>query len=183
MVLAGGASRRMGSDKALLVVDGRPLARRTADVLVAAGASEVLVVGGDAAALRPLGLEVVADRHVGEGPLGGLVTALDAAANEVVVVLACDLPYADPAGVVAVVAALAGDAQAAWAAPVSGGRRQLLHAAFRRSRRTHWADAFAGGERSLQRPASLVPGVEVGSLDQRWLLDADAPEDLPPDQG
>lgn len=173
----------MGADKALLVVDGRPLASRTAEVLVDAGADEVFVVGGDAGALGALGLAVVTDRHPGAGPLGGLVTALDAASRELVVVLACDLPFAEPAGVDAVVAALAGDPGAAWAAPVSAGRRQLLHAAYRRSRRAHWVAAFAGGERSLQRPASLVAGVEVGSLDPRWLLDADTPEDLPPGRG
>ena len=172
----------MGADKALLVVDGRALARRTADVLLRAGAAEVLVVGGDDGALRSLGLEVVADRHPGDGPLGALVTALDAATEEIVAVLACDLPYAEPAGVEAVVRALAAEAGAAWAAPVSGGRRQLLHAAYRGSRRDHWADAFARGERSLQRPASLVPGVEV-SVDPRWLVDADTPEDLPPGRG
>ncbi|MBL8775632.1 MAG: molybdenum cofactor guanylyltransferase [Acidimicrobiales bacterium] len=173
----------MGADKALLVVDGRPLARRTADVLHDAGAAEVLVVGGDAAALRALGLDVVVDRHPGDGPLGGLVTALDAAAEELVAVLACDLPFAAPAGVAAVVDALAGDEGAAWAAPVSQGQRQLLHAAYRRSRRAHWAEAFAAGERSLRRPASLVPGVEVGDLEPAWLLDADTPEDLPPRGG
>ncbi len=172
----------MGADKALLVVDGRALARRTADVLLGAGAAEVLVVGGDATALRSIGLEVVPDRHPGEGPLGALVTALDAAGEEIVAVLACDLPYAEPAGVEAVVRALVAEAGAAWAAPVSGGRRQLLHAAYRGSRRDHWADAFARGERSLQRPASLVPGVEV-SVDPRWLVDADTPEDLPPGRG
>ena len=173
----------MGADKALLVVEGRPLARRTADVLHDAGAAEVLVVGGDAEALSALGLVVVADRHPGDGPLGGLVTALEAATEEVVAVLACDLPHAVPAGVAAVVAALTSDERAAWASPVSQGRRQFLHAAYRRSRRAHWAEAFAAGERSLRRPASQVAGVEVGDLEPAWLLDADTPEDLPPRGG
>lgn len=169
----------MGTDKALLVVDGRALARRTADVLSSAGASAVRVVGGDGPALAALGLEVVADRHPGAGPLGGLVTALAVAEEEVVVVLACDLPHATPSGVRRVVAALEGDEGAAWAAPVSGGRRQLLHGAYRRSRADHWATAFAAGERSLHRPAALVAGVEVEGIDPRWLVDADTPQDLP----
>lgn len=169
----------MGTDKSLLVVDGRPLAQRTAEVLAAAGASEVLVVGGDAVTLVGLGLEVVPDRHPGAGPLGGLVTALETAHEAVVVVLACDLIRAEPAAVTAVVDAIEADPDACWAAPVSGGRRQLLHAAYRRVSLDHWATAFAAGERSLRRPAALVPGVEVVGIDPLWLADADTPQDLP----
>src|SRR5690606_32897540 len=58
-VLTGGASRRMGTDKALLEVDGRPLARRLAEVLAAAGCDPVWCQGGDEPALRALGLDVV----------------------------------------------------------------------------------------------------------------------------
>ncbi len=67
---------------------------------------------------------MVADRHPGEGPLGALVTALDAAGEEIVAVLACDLPYAEPAGVEAGVRALTADAGAAWAAPVPAPSRR-----------------------------------------------------------
>ena len=76
VVLCGGASRRMGADKAAVEVDGVPMARRVADVLVAAGCSPVLAVGGDVTMLGGLGIEVVEDVFPGEGPLGGIVTAL-----------------------------------------------------------------------------------------------------------
>src|SRR5688500_7809469 len=92
-VLAGGRSIRMGRDKALLPVGGRALVTIAADALRDAGASEVLVIGGDAVALQDLGLTLVVDRWPGEGPLAGLATALAAAHDEVVAVLACDLPF------------------------------------------------------------------------------------------
>ena len=80
----------MGVDKATLVVDGVAMARRLADVLAAAGCAPVLTIGGEAAALRELGLGHVADEHPGDGPLGGVLTALSVGSPAVVV--ACDLP-------------------------------------------------------------------------------------------
>ena len=182
-MLAGGASRRMGRDKALLEVGGRPLVLRAVDALGAARAAEVLVVGGDGPALAGLGLAVVADEHPGAGPLGALVTALHAARHEVVVLLSCDLLAPAPAAVRAVVDALEAAPEALWAAPESDGRRQLLHAAYRRAGVDHWAAAFAAGERSLRRPAGAVPGVAVAGLDPAALADADSPEDLPAADG
>lgn len=173
----------MGRDKALVEVRGRPLVRHAVDALVAAGAAEVLVVGGDAPALTAFGLDVVADDHPGEGPLGGLLTAFGAAHHDVVVLLSCDLLAPSPDAVRAVVAALAAHPDAQWAAPRSDGRPQLLHAAYRRAGEDHWAAAFAAGERSLRRPAGGVVGVDVPGLDPAVLADADAPEDLPATDG
>ena len=70
----------MGRDKALLPVGGVPMALRVADALRAAGADEVVAVGGDATALAALGLTVVPDDHPGAGPLAAIVTALAAGA-------------------------------------------------------------------------------------------------------
>ncbi|HEX2785027.1 MAG TPA: NTP transferase domain-containing protein, partial [Ilumatobacteraceae bacterium] len=60
-VLCGGASRRMGVDKATLRIQGVAMARRVADVLLAAGCALVIAVGGDSVELRRLGLDGVAD--------------------------------------------------------------------------------------------------------------------------
>src|SRR4051812_26176471 len=96
----------MGTDKALLEVDGLARARRVADALGDAGASRVVAVGGDAVQLERLSLEVVRDLPPGEGPLGGILAALETTDEEVVVVLACDLPAPDPSAITAVVEAL-----------------------------------------------------------------------------
>lgn len=76
-VLCGGASRRMGRDKALISLEGRALAVRVAEAVAAAGASGVVAVGGDLDGLRAAGLAAVPDRDgPGAGPLAGIVTAL-----------------------------------------------------------------------------------------------------------
>jgi molybdopterin-guanine dinucleotide biosynthesis protein A len=70
-VLCGGASRRMGRDKALLPLDGLPLAVRVAQALGEAGAAEVVAVGGDRDGLASWDLPAVPDRWPGEGRAGG----------------------------------------------------------------------------------------------------------------
>jgi molybdopterin-guanine dinucleotide biosynthesis protein A len=166
----------MGRDKALVEVGGVALARRVADALVEAGAARVVAVGGDLAALRGLGLDAVPDQHPGDGPLGGILTALAEADEDVVVVLACDLTAADPSTIRSVVEAL-GDADVA--APWMDGRHELLHAAWHRRSATHLADAFARGERAPRRAVDGLTVVPVHGLAPEALADADTPADLP----
>lgn len=95
-VLAGGASRRMGRDKALLAPGGGPpLAERAARSLEAVLAEVVMVVA-EAGDPRFPGRTLVVDRHPGLGPLAGLEAALGAAGNRPVLVTACDLPHLTP---------------------------------------------------------------------------------------
>ena len=89
-VLAGGRSRRFGSDKALAEYRGRPLIAHVLDAL-AAQCDAVVVVGKD------WGPDWIADRPAPDmGPLGGLNAALHAAAARgfgVVMTAPCDVPY------------------------------------------------------------------------------------------
>ena len=184
VVLTGGASSRMGRDKALLEVGGRALAVVAATALRTAGAAEVLAVGGDVAGLSSLGLDVVADTHPGAGPLGGILTALEAAGSEEVVVLACDLPGVDATSVYLVLRALRADPTAAVAWPEHDGRLHVLHAAWRRSLALPVLEAaFASGERSVRRAASTLSAVTVAGVAGGALLNVNRPEDLTLDQG
>jgi molybdopterin-guanine dinucleotide biosynthesis protein A len=180
IVLTGGASRRMGRDKALLPVGDPPvaLARRVADALVAAGCPDIACVGGDLDALVALGLDAVPDDHPGEGPLGGVVTGLRVAAHPMVVVLACDLPRIDGATVRGLIRELQARPTAAAAVPEVDGHRQVHAGAYRRTARAALAAAFDAGERSLTRALAPLEVVAVTHLDPRALVDADHPEDL-----
>ena len=73
-VLTGGASRRMGADKAMLDFDGQPLLARTLATLRCV-ADDVLIVGAQPA-YAGFGATLVADDWPGLGTLGGLATAL-----------------------------------------------------------------------------------------------------------
>jgi len=98
VVLAGGASRRMGRDKATLEVGGQTLLTRAARCLHDAGAVPVLVATGSAGRLGPLPWGEVDDgAFPGAGPLSGILAAARVATAPVVAVLAVDLPHASPA--------------------------------------------------------------------------------------
>jgi molybdopterin-guanine dinucleotide biosynthesis protein A len=176
----------MGRDKALIPVGGTPLAVRVADALAAAGATRVVAIGGDLAALRTAGLDAFPDDDPGEGPLTGILTALGTLTNAadapgVVFVAACDLLAPEAAAVRATVAALAtADESVAVAVPLAGERRQWLHAAWRAAARSRLARAFAAGERSVHG-AVAVAELRLCELPlaPAAVADADVPADLP----
>jgi molybdenum cofactor guanylyltransferase len=90
VVLAGGRSSRMGRDKALIELGGRTLLQRALDLL-APHVDDLLIIGDAVAHVDPLA-RTIPDERPGQGPLGGLVTALKHARHELVVVVACDMP-------------------------------------------------------------------------------------------
>jgi molybdopterin-guanine dinucleotide biosynthesis protein A len=97
-VLAGGASSRFGRDKALVRFGTSPLLLQivqlartcTTEVAVVAGAQKYAALDGK--------LQIIEDRWPGEGPLGGIITALQHAAAtarpvEWNLILSCDMPF------------------------------------------------------------------------------------------
>ena len=166
----------MGTDKALIGKDGRTLVQHAADALASAGADPVVVVGGDRTAIERLGLAMVDDLWPGEGPLGGIITALRSVDTDLVAVLSCDLTDASPIAVRSVVGALG---TADVSVPVVDGRTQWMHAVWRRSALPALNGAFAAGVRA---PRDAVASLAVAKLldgDPCWFHDADRPEDLP----
>jgi molybdopterin-guanine dinucleotide biosynthesis protein A len=168
----------MGRDKATIEIAGRTMAARVASALEEAGASEVFFVGGD---VRDRNRRGVADDHPGEGPLGALVTALRIAADDLVVVLACDLLHPS-VGAIRRLVDEAEQANAAATVPVVAGARQWLHGAWSRSASLDpLAAAFGAGERSIHR-AAIAVNVHFYDETGAGFADADAPGDLTDDR-
>jgi molybdopterin-guanine dinucleotide biosynthesis protein A len=94
--MAGGASTRFGRDKALVEIGGMPMLERMIRLLRTVTGDVRLVAGqGD---YRKFGVEMVADRWPGEGPLGGIITALEVTAQqqrpcEWNLIVSCDMPF------------------------------------------------------------------------------------------
>ena len=94
VILAGGQSRRMKTDKCTLPIDGKPLIEHVLSQLTPCFA-QVLVSVADPDRFSDLRAEVVADRQGGLGPIMGIISALEVSRHEVNFVQACDIPKTD----------------------------------------------------------------------------------------
>ena len=91
LVLAGGRSRRMGTDKSLLPVQGLPLVERVVRQ-VRPHFDEVLVLSDSADKLEFLGERIIEDQNPGQGPLMALAGGLEASSHDLNLVVPCDVP-------------------------------------------------------------------------------------------
>jgi molybdopterin-guanine dinucleotide biosynthesis protein A len=94
IILAGGGSRRMGRDKALLQVGGKPLIALIVESLKGRF-DDILISAGPGDDRRFPGRTVVPDAAPGQGPLMGIATALPRAKHDLAFVIACDIPHID----------------------------------------------------------------------------------------
>jgi len=129
-VQAGGESRRMGRDKALMPFLERPLIQRVIDRLSPI-ADEVIVTTNNPDSYRFLGIPLFPDLKPGHGALGGLYTALSVATHPVVAVVACDMPFTSAALLESGSKLLIGEGVDV-VIPDSGNGLEPLHAVYRR---------------------------------------------------
>ncbi len=179
VVLAGGQSHRMGRTKALVEVDGRPMADHVLDAVRSVGADPVVVVGGDRVELAALSAPVVADLSPGEGPVGGVLTSLRRFAGEAthVLVVACDLPDLDTRTLMPLVEACAGDGfSQVWVA--AGDRLEPMCAIWSVDAAERIEELFDAGERALHAVIGELPHVAV-TVDPSGLANINTPGQLP----
>ena len=90
-ILAGGRSSRMGSDKALLMLDGQTLLERSSD-LARSVAPNLSIVGPR----EKFGPDAIEDVYPGQGPLAGIHAALYSSRTDYNLVLSVDTPFVAP---------------------------------------------------------------------------------------
>ena len=129
-VLVGGQSRRMGRDKALLELEGRPLFLRIANLLQPYVKTVTLL--GPPARYSSFGFPVLADQQPGQGPLGALYTALKNSSCDWNLFFACDLPLLNRCVIERLLRRVS-DTDAQAVVPLAGDRWQPLCAAYHRS--------------------------------------------------
>ncbi len=130
VIQAGGESRRMGQNKALLPFRGQPLIERVVKRL-RPFSDELILTANRPELFQFLGLPIYPDLIQGKGALSGLYTALSAAQYPFVAVVACDMPFVNPQLLIAERDLLV-DGKWDVVIPDSNEGREPLHAVYRK---------------------------------------------------
>lgn len=91
IVIAGGKSSRMGAEKGLQLLAGKPLIGYALETL--ASVCSNILISSNSDAYATMGYEIVADEITDIGPIGGLYSALKQSKTEQNLILSCDLPF------------------------------------------------------------------------------------------
>lgn len=178
IVLAGGASRRMGRDKATMPFDGRTLVEQAVTTL-SERCRPVFVVAAPGQALPALDAEVLRDDMRGVGPLLATATGLRAAADagvERAFVCAVDMPYLTVELIDELLersVRLGVDVVLPW-----DGRVHYLAGVYRTALATRAHELVAAGERSMRSLVDAVDTQQVVMGAQRSLTNVNSPADL-----
>ncbi len=141
VVLAGGANKRYPAPKAFIEVEGVPLISRTLDVLKQVVGPDVVISTNEPELYFHLGVPLIGDTMGEAGPMGGIVSVLEATGARELFVAACDMPFIkaevvqyildnrDKGGVQATVAIMDGRPHpllAVYTSSLLGGMRERL---------------------------------------------------------
>lgn len=125
-ILAGGRSRRMGTDKSFVLLDGQPMLQHVID-RARQLRWPIILIANDVERYQTFGLPVYPDVITNAGSLGGLYTALTHSTSTYTLCLACDMPLVNPA-LLQYLATLTG--QVDTVVPRINGVAQSLHAIY-----------------------------------------------------
>ncbi|MGB1490025.1 MAG: molybdenum cofactor guanylyltransferase [Acidimicrobiales bacterium] len=176
IVLNGGSSSRMGSDKGEIVYKGRRLIDIAIESLIAAEVKDVIIVGGEKKihSLKT-NIQYCEDLFPNEGPLGGVITGLRNIKSDIAVILACDYLEIDSSVVLECVSKLNARSMVF---PLYQGKEQYLFSAIR----TECVEAlelqFMKGVRSIHEAIACLDCVTYESAYPEKLRSANTPSQL-----
>jgi len=182
ILLAGGRSRRMGVDKATLLISGELLWQRQLRILSNLRPEALSVSAGTVPSWCPTEIEVVTDKPPSCGPLSGVVAGLRRLQTSHLLVLAIDLPQMTP-----------GHLHKLWSLarpgigviPLHGDYFEPLCAIYPTEALDAAETALSSGDLSLQNLAqnllrkSLAQVYELASEERPLYLNMNTPSDLP----
>ncbi|MBV8907245.1 MAG: molybdenum cofactor guanylyltransferase [Acidobacteriia bacterium] len=168
----------MGRDKALLPLRGRALGQYIADAVAAAAGRVVLV--GDPERYGPLGYPVIPDRYPGEGPLGGILTALADTAADWNLVLACDMPEVETHFLETLLHAAEERGGDVLTPAGPSGRSEPLCSVYHRRALPAFELVFARGERKISAALAAVRTAVLPVAGVDFTQNINTPEDWAP---
>lgn len=149
IIMAGGKSRRMGQDKAVLEINGTPAIKRVYEQL-RLHFDQILVSSSNIAEHGLPDIEIVPDEIAGKGPLVGIGSALRVSRNETNFVIACDIPDID----ISIVRRLIRESRSFDAVvPETGaGKYEPLFAVYKKSTLGAIDESIASGKYKILEP-------------------------------
>jgi len=170
-ILAGGASSRMGTNKALVPFAGKPLLARQLDVLRPLF-ERVLLGANDPRPYAAFGIDVVPDLLPTRCALTGIHALVAASPTEAVFVVGCDLPFLNPRLIEAILERRAG---ADAVVPESDAGPEPLHALYTRACLPAIEECAARGEWKATAFHGAVRVDRWRVRDSEWAVDARSP--------
>ncbi len=182
VVLAGGRSTRMGVDKALAPLAGRPLVAHVAARFAPQVDALFLNANGDAARFATLRYAIVADAasSAGGGPLAGVAAALGYALAQGVDWLAtapCDAPFL-PLDLVAQLAAAAAESGAPLAVAASAGGLEPMFALWSTTLAREVEAALAAGDGGPRGLMARLAAAQASFADADAFANLNTPADF-----
>jgi len=146
IIMAGGKSSRIGVDKSMLRIKDRPIIKYIYDQLRGTF-NQILISTNEAEKYALLGCDCVVDKIPNQGPLMGIASALEASANKLNFVVACDIPHID----IRFVRKMLAEAQAAdMVIPTDGnGKHEPLFAIYKKSALKGINQVLSSGKRKI----------------------------------
>ena len=165
----------MGRDKALLPYRGGPLVESVVRAVELAAGSATLV--GHPRRYRDLGFPVLPDAYPGEGPLGGILTALRHASPDWNLVVACDMPGLTADFLRALLEAAERTDARALAPAGPSGRPEPLCAVYHRGALPALEAAFSGGARKASAALEAVGAAVLPIQEIAYFQNVNTPEE------
>ena len=164
IIMAGGKSTRMGTDKSMLPIEGRPIIKGICERLSTCF-EQILISADNKDKFEFLGCEVVPDKIPGQGPLMGIASALEASSNELNFVAACDIPHIELRHIRRIITEAA-DREYDIVVPVAGdGQYEPLFAVYRKSALRAINKVLSSGGRKISDVFALcnVKRIDLGA--------------------
>jgi molybdopterin-guanine dinucleotide biosynthesis protein A len=147
VLLAGGESRRMGSEKATIIFQGEPLWRRQINLLRNLHPDEIFISARVEYSWRPADTQLLLDEPPSRGPISGLAAALTRMQTDHLIALAVDMPCMTSAHLRFLCNLTT---PGCGVLPMIGERSEPLAALYPREACSDFSAALAGDEFSLQ---------------------------------
>ncbi len=176
IIMAGGGSRRMGTDKSMLPINGRPIIENICEQLRGCF-EQILISANEADKFSFLGFKVIPDKVPGQGPLMGIASAVETSSNELNLIVACDIPHIELRYVRRMLSE-ATESKADIVIPTSNdGKYEPLFAIYRKSALEAINKVLSSGGRKIADVFSLCNVRYIEFNDADWLINLNTMEE------